>query len=412
MNRILQYNEQKVRTGEAELLLAENFPVDAEQLSFVHALALFNRRNKLNENVRSNSLHISLNFDPSEKFSREKLVAIAQDYMKGIGFDEQPYLVYEHRDAGHPHMHIVTSTVRADGSRIVTQNIGRNQSEKARKQIELDHGLVKAEGRKFSKENLLQPVSAQKVQYGKSSTKRAINSVLNLVINQYNYTSLQELNAVLGLYNVVADRGTEGSRMYQAGGLVYHALDDMGRKIGTPIKASAFFMKPTLKRLEQKFQKNAELRLPHAKRLKVAVDFALLPNKKPTLDYLIRELAKEQIRTIIRQNKEGFIYGMTFVDFKTKSVFNGSDLGKGYSAKGILERCWASESVAVKIKQKQALDMTLKVPYRNEQNFEVVKLLLDLVAGKKESLTFMTDYVPYGFKGRRKKKRQRRRRRI
>ncbi|RYE54568.1 MAG: hypothetical protein EOP48_12045 [Sphingobacteriales bacterium] len=97
------------------------------------------------------------------------------------------------------------------------------------------------------------------------------------------------------------------------------------------------------------------------------------------------------------------------MDFKTKSVFNGSDLGKGYSAKGILDRCWVSESMAVKIKQKQALGMTLKVPYRNEQNFEVVKLLLDLVAGKKESLTFMTDYVPYGFRGKRKKKRLRRR---
>jgi hypothetical protein len=124
---------------------------------------------------------------------------------------------------------------------------------------------------------------------------------------------------------------------------------------------------------------------------------------------LIRELGKEQIRTIIRQNQEGFIYGMTFVDFKTKSVFNGSDLGKGYSAKGILDRCWVSESMAVRVKQKQALGMSLKVPYRSEQNFEVVKLLLDLVAGKKESLTFMTDYVPYGFRGKRRKKRLRRR---
>jgi len=66
--------------------------------------------------------------------------------MQKIGFGEQPYLVYQHFDAGHPHIHIVSVKVRADGSRIDTQNIGRNQSEKARKEIEIAHDLVRAEG--------------------------------------------------------------------------------------------------------------------------------------------------------------------------------------------------------------------------------------------------------------------------
>jgi hypothetical protein len=35
------------------------------------------------------------------------------------------------------------------------------------------------------------------------------------------------------------------------------------------------------------------------------------------------------------------IYGITYVDhrYNQKAVFNGSELGKGYSAKAILERC-------------------------------------------------------------------------
>jgi hypothetical protein len=65
--------------------------------------------------------------------------------MNKIGFGKQPYLVYQHHDAGHPHIHIVTVKVRADGSRIDTQNIGRNQSEKARKEIEQAFGLARAE---------------------------------------------------------------------------------------------------------------------------------------------------------------------------------------------------------------------------------------------------------------------------
>ena len=32
------------------------------------------------------------------------------------------------------------------------------------------------------------------------------------------------------------------------------------------------------------------------------------------------------------------VYGITYVDHQTKTVFNGSDLGKAYSAKSILAR--------------------------------------------------------------------------
>jgi hypothetical protein len=61
-----------------------------------------------------------------------------------------------------------------------------------------------------------------------------------------------ELNAVLRPYNIVADRGKEGSRIYDNNGLVYRVLDEQGNKIGTPIKASDIYNKPTMKFLEQK----------------------------------------------------------------------------------------------------------------------------------------------------------------
>lgn len=40
--------------------------------------------------------------------------------------------------------------------------------------------------------------------------------------------------------------------------------------------------------------------------------------------------------------KDGIIYGLTYVDHRTACVFNGSTLGKPYSAKGVLERCGKS----------------------------------------------------------------------
>ncbi len=215
-------------------------------------------------------------------------------------------------------------------------NIGRNQSEAARKSIELEFGLTQAEGRKQTQENPLK-VRAQKVQYGKTQTKRAITNVLDVVVDQYKYTSLAELNAILKLYNVMADRGKEDTKMFEKRGLVYTALDDKGNKIGTPIKASAFYSKPTLKYLEQKFIQNEPLRHVHQLKLKTAIKWTLA-KKKLTLDEFKEALAREGINVVLRQNAQGNIYGITYVDFRTKCVFNGSDLGKEYSAKGILEQ--------------------------------------------------------------------------
>ena len=128
--------------------MAVNYGKDHGMLSISQKSNRLLRQAALNENVKRNSVHISLNFDPSEKIIQQTLQRIAKGYMDKIGFGDQPYLVYEHNDAGHPHIHIVTIKVKADGSRIDMHNIGRNQSSKARKELEKEFGLVKADEKK------------------------------------------------------------------------------------------------------------------------------------------------------------------------------------------------------------------------------------------------------------------------
>ena len=339
IHRIFNYNENKVKQGVAECIGAGNYPIDHDKMSLTMKLNRFLKQLELNQNVTRNSVHISLNFHASEShFEKEKLMAIAETYMAKIGFDKQPFLVYRHNDAGHPHIHIVSIKLRADGSRIDMNNIGRNQSERARKEIEKDFGLVTAEAQKKQELHPLKPVAASKILYGKSQTKMAIQNVLENVINQYKYASLPELNAVLKQYNVLAERGKENSKLYQHNGLLYRVLDANGNPIGVPIKASLFYNKPTLKFLEQKFKENETKRMPHKPRIRNAIDMALIA-KRPTLQELIKALEKQGIHTSLRQNGKGILYGITYVDHHTKCVFNGSTLGKQYSAKGIQERC-------------------------------------------------------------------------
>jgi len=210
LQRALNYNEQKCQQEKAVCIFAGNYLLEANQMNFHQKMERMQDLIARNERTKkSNTLHISLNFDPSEKMAAGKLTQIAQAYMKKIGFSSQPYLVYQHDDAGHPHIHILTTSIQPDGKRIDTYNIGRNQSEKARKELEKNFGLIPAQGKKAAQAAGIRPIDVQKVFYGKSETHRSISNVLNAVINHFKYTSLAELNAILRQYNVEADRGRE-----------------------------------------------------------------------------------------------------------------------------------------------------------------------------------------------------------
>ena len=409
IHRAFNYNEQKVKQGVAECILAANYPKDLESLTLTGKLNRLLNQAALNENVTRNSVHISLNFDPSEKIIPYILGEIAQAYMKQIGFGDQPYLVYQHHDAGHPHIHVVSVKVRSDGSRIDTQNIGRNQSEKARKLIEQLFNLVKADQKKQNQVYQLKPVSIEKLQYGKKETKRAITNVLDAVLNTYKYTSLPELNAVLKQYNVKADRGNEGSRIFRNSGLVYRIIDTNGNPVGVPIKASGFYNKPTLKMLEARYQQNDVARQSKKSRLKNAIDLHLLKGSNLSVQSLVNSLEKQGIHTVLRQNKQGVLYGITYVDHQTKCVFNGSDLGKQYSAKAVQDRCnQAHLSKANPSYPKQSNTWQLN-DQQNQENgasqslsLSALKLIEDLLAPSQSQ-----DNLPHQLKNTKRKKRKR-----
>lgn len=333
----LNYNEKKVQKGNAVCLHAANYLNDAKEMNFYQKLAGFERLNSLNDRATTKTLHVSLNFDPSEKLAGNKLLQIASDYMEKIGFGNQPYLVYKHEDAGHPHIHIVSTTIKKDGSRINTHNIGRNQSEKARKEIQQLYGLVKADRQQQIMTPGIKAVDAEKAIYGKDETKRSISNLVGAVFSQYKFTSLPEFNAALKQFNVVADRGKEEGRIYKNRGLVYRILDADGNKVGVPIKASSIPCKPILDNLETKFTVNETAKESLKPFVKIKLDDCLSQSPS-TMKELMEHLKQKHIYTVLRQNAEGRLYGITFVDNQNKVVFNGSDLGKGYSAAALQSR--------------------------------------------------------------------------
>lgn len=336
IRKALLYNENKIKQEKAGLISAKGFAKDHEIIEFSEKLKRFQKNISLSHSVQVNSVHISLNFSPKDKLSQDVLIKISDEYMSRIGFGEQPYLVYQHHDSAHPHLHIVSTNIDMNGKRISLHNIGKNQSENARKEIEIKYGLTKAESQEEIQKQFAKQLPLKNIEYGKLELKWSMTNILNHVLSEYSFDSLPELNAALKRFNMLADCGSENSKISLHGGTIFRALDSMGNKIGPPIKASSFYMKPTIKNLEKLFLRNKSRKTFHRGTLTKMLDNAL--NKCVSIESFRENLSKQNVDLIIRSSADGSIYGLTYVDHKAKCVFNGSALGKRFSANQVLEQ--------------------------------------------------------------------------
>ena len=416
----IYYNEQKVGDGKAVCIAAGNYPLDVAQMDRSIRLGYLAQRVSLSTRAQRVSMHISLNFSPEDPaLSEDKLVAIAERYMQGIGFGKQPYLVYRHDDAAHPHMHIVTTTVRPDGKAINTFLIGKLKSEPVREEIERAYGLVRAQDRQKSKDFGIAPASVPQAEYGIRETRKTIQQIVGKVIEKYRFSSLAEFNAVLGKYNVMADPGLLGSRISAHRGLVYRILDNEGKPCGVSIKASNIYGSPTLRSLQKLFDRNKDKSASEKSRLRSVIDHALL-GQRSNMTTLAGELSSRGIDMVLRKNDAGFIYGLTFIDHRSGVVVNGSDLGKRYSAKGIQQRCIESQLSAkgidlsvLKVPDKKAMQgsedssPTHQV-FAQDSESSLVSELLDCLLRVEQG----SEYIPYELQQRSNFKRKKRSRSV
>jgi len=324
----LSYNDRKLKTGQAEIIHVGGFIKDAKELTNKDVLNRFDQRITLNDRTMKPVAHISIGFKHTDNLSNEKMSVLADRYMEGIGFGEQPYVVYRHHDVTQPHMHIITTNIREDGSRLELRDIIFWRSRQVADTLAAEFSLQPSERTDIRQKSSFEIKEAQAVDYGKSPTQRAISDALNIVIERYQYDNIGELNAALSEYKVTAYTGKESSHLHKVGGVLYQAVDDNGRRIGCPIKASRFFLKPTLKYLEKKFIENKTLKESKRPRIEAAVDWALVGKAVDWAGFR-QSMEREGIGVVVQKSKVGEeIY---FVDHREKAVFSGESLGSGYT---------------------------------------------------------------------------------
>lgn len=324
----LSYNLLKVEKENGQILFTQKI---TETLSGEYTTAQLTRCFEpylvANNKTEKPILHISLNPDPKDQVSDEQFVSIAQDYMQHMGYGNQPFVVFKHTDTSRKHIHIVSTSVGIDGKKI-SDKFDHPRSMEISRALEKKYNLLPATAQRQSQdERVFKPI-----EYKKGDIKSQIASVVRHLPTHYRFQSLGEYNALLSLFNITTEEVKGELHGVDKHGLVYFALNKNGEKSSNPFKASLFGKSAGYKMLHDHFEKSKESRQkePAKALLKNTIEIAMHTS---TDEITFRKQLQEQgINTVVRRNDTGRVYGITFIEHNSKTVWNGSRLGKEFSA--------------------------------------------------------------------------------
>ena len=101
--------QEEVMTGRAEVLMYNQCYGDEKEV-----ISQFNEVRKLNPNLASPVLHVTLSLSPGENLPKDKLMEMCEDCAKEMGFQKNQYIAIYHKDTNHQHLHIVANRVGFD----------------------------------------------------------------------------------------------------------------------------------------------------------------------------------------------------------------------------------------------------------------------------------------------------------
>lgn len=299
----VNYNDKKIEKGNGELMLMKNFPSFVNENSSKEEVRNYLASVSKNDKVKLPQFHAAI----STKFrehSKEELTKVAEDFMKEMGYGEQPFIVVFHNDTDNNHVHIVSTRVsKTNGKKI------NDSYEKLKSQSALSRTLLKIYG-----ENHLEKID-KLLKYKIGSLKQL---EMLLERNGFKLSPIKnEENAFNILKNGVILKTINGSQ------IEFNNIKNYQRT--KQIKAILSKYKEVYSNKVFKVEDNRkkEGTLPEEKHTEFS---------KPKIEFE-SELQKKMRDAfgigIVFNFKEGYNpLGYTVIDNKTGTIFKGSDIVK------------------------------------------------------------------------------------
>ena len=325
---MLQYNDKKLKKGEAAILGYNKIITggrDIEKLRATQIKKSFESLGNLNKTLKNKYIHLSLNPHPEEKLSNETLTAIAKDYMKQLGYASQPYIIYKHTDIERAHLHIVSCNVKANGKKITDSNLFRRSND-IRRDIEKKFGLKEG----IAKKNPLEYTNTKKIDYKKGDYNAQIRTKALTVLSLIKFSSFEAYKQHMANYNIAVDicragNKAEGKTCLPSGkiiGTTYQITNDKGLRKGLPIKASHIDRSGNLhiEKLDKKFNQHKVDKLKYSTYFERSLQFLF---KKSTPALLEKSAETYGIAIIKNENNLD-----AYLDLKSSHLYEKSELSK------------------------------------------------------------------------------------
>lgn len=339
---MVKYNHNKtisLKSGEpeAELLAIKNL-LNKKFNTIVQTIEAYNGKNT---RVKKPNIHISLNFHKDDILSNEKIVAIGEDYMKQMGFENQPYAIYRHFDREHPHIHIVSSMISAEGKKINDSHIYLRSQTLTRK-LEEKYNIVKAiEKNGFLQEKDIHAAINEHLEQGKHSLTGILKRVLLDVLN-LKPTTESEFEKLLENYQVKRILSYDKNNKVKGNYFDLYPIEYLNTKKGfkksVGIEGYSLDINFGYDSIQLQLAINSKHKLELQNQMMGKIYSVLNPIINTKADNLSKiklselelELKKKGIELIVKRTQTGenlnCIYGLLFKDCKTGFTYSASDI--------------------------------------------------------------------------------------
>ena len=360
----LQYNESKVAEGKAAVVYSQGLDNPERPLE------TFERYERGSRRCEKPSFHMSINPSATDGMSQEQVLEFARDLMKGLGYGDQPFIIYRHNDIEREHYHIVSVRVDKEGRKIKDHQEHR-RCQQLMKELAPKYGFTVGKGdgekkEKKSKEDKLldyQRFDPQRGDYMKQMEELVEQAM------KYHFTTMEQFKMLMRQFGVDVDYQMIGKKLM----MTFAGINPKnGRRCTAPIPAkdlkvpSVEEIQGHIENAKQEKKKKEQQRVANLARIALKYGKSELHTR--------RILRKKNIGIVFSRTKEGKIFGVTFIDHQTRCVFKSSEL-KGISA-GEFEEArmtkWPAEDREWKVydgpKEKSAAEETAETVMAAERS--------------------------------------------
>lgn len=328
MSGSLRYNQSKVNKDVAEIVAEHGiFSTDPAVIRQV-----FEDRVKFAvRDVQNASFQMSINPGPDDRIREAQIPAFVKDIMEGLGYGDQPWVIYKHTDIDRVHYHVVSSRINAQGRKI-KDFYEQKELRKIVVSLEEKYGYTRGKARTKAddaRHGSVESPSPESIPVFDPSASDLTGQVRDCVMHAlaYRFVTERQFAEILRCHGVQVQEGL-GSDLEPR--LYFQGLDAEGRRCTRSIGEAALGVdvrKEMQKRMEAEDTPEVKTAMRSLRRLVKS-----LSDKGLSLDSFTRSQARMGVDLIIYRDADKVIRGATFIDHKSQCAFKGSELSREMSA--------------------------------------------------------------------------------